>query len=421
MKRYLEYYENEWPENIEELRAVENKPFVGYLNGGGIKYTVIPKPADPNTYVTFTAQKDNSSIGLYMLSTNQTLEYSTDTITWNTFDTTTNISLNNEDKVYVRGVLNEDNTYDNYTQFEMSGKIAASGNCNAIWNYQNLHAPLKAYCGYRIFFECTSLTTAPELPATVLADSCYESVFDGCTNLTTVPELPATTLTNKCYKYMFYQCASLTTVPELPATTLADYCYAYMFYGCASLTTSPELPATELSEGCYYCMFYTCTSLTTVPELPATTLVTNCYAGMFDECTSLTTAPELPATTLAPYCYHCMFYGCASLTTSPELPATTLAEGCYREMFVYCNSLTVSPELPATTLTVKCYYCMFYGCTKLNHIKCLATNKPASDCTASWVYKVSSTGTFVKHPDMTSWSTGTNGIPSGWTVVDAEL
>ena len=35
MKRYLEYYENEWPENIEELRAVENKPFVGYLNGGG--------------------------------------------------------------------------------------------------------------------------------------------------------------------------------------------------------------------------------------------------------------------------------------------------------------------------------------------------------------------------------------------------
>ena len=38
-------------------------------------------------YVTFTAQEDNSSIGLTKLSTNQTLEYSTDTVTWNIFDT----------------------------------------------------------------------------------------------------------------------------------------------------------------------------------------------------------------------------------------------------------------------------------------------------------------------------------------------
>lgn len=44
MKRYLEYYENEWPENIEELTAIDNKPFVGYLNGEGVKYTVVPKP-----------------------------------------------------------------------------------------------------------------------------------------------------------------------------------------------------------------------------------------------------------------------------------------------------------------------------------------------------------------------------------------
>ena len=31
MNRYLEYYENEWPENIAELAAIENKLFVGYL------------------------------------------------------------------------------------------------------------------------------------------------------------------------------------------------------------------------------------------------------------------------------------------------------------------------------------------------------------------------------------------------------
>lgn len=37
------------------------------------------------------------------------------------------------------------------------------------------------------------------------------------------------------------------------------------------------------------------------------------------------------------------------------------------------------------------------------------------------VYKVSSTGTFIKHPDMTSWTTGSNGIPSGWEVVDTVI
>jgi hypothetical protein len=60
---------------------------------------------------------------------------------------------------------------------------------------------------------------------------------------------------------MFDGCTSLTTAPELPATTLADYCYEYMFYGCTSLTTAPELPATTLNESCYENMFQGCTSL----------------------------------------------------------------------------------------------------------------------------------------------------------------
>ena len=34
---------------------------------------------------------------------------------------------------------------------------------------------------------------------------------------------------------MFYGCTSLTTAPSLPATTLANNCYMNMFYGCRSL------------------------------------------------------------------------------------------------------------------------------------------------------------------------------------------
>lgn len=38
-----------------------------------------------------------------------------------------------------------------------------------------------------------------------------------------------------CYDNMFYGCTSLVTAPELPATTLADYCYSGMFCNCTSL------------------------------------------------------------------------------------------------------------------------------------------------------------------------------------------
>ena len=222
-----------------------------------------------------------------------------------------------------------------------------------------------------------------------------------------------------CYMEMFENCTSLTSAPELPVTTLAYMCYANMFNDCTSLTTAPELPATTLGESCYSNMFNGCTSLTTAPELPATTLANGCYKSMFVGCTSLTSAPELPATTLAYMCYANMFRGCTSLTSAPELPATTLANNCYQEMFYGCTSLTSAPELPATTLVTACYYCMFYDCNSINYIKCLATNISARIATSYWVTNVASSGTFVKNANMAGWTSGVDGIPTNWTVVDS--
>ena len=152
--------------------------------------------------------------------------------------------------------------------------------------------------------------------------------------------------------------------------------------------------------------------------LPATTLSYGCYSSMFYECKYLTAAPELPATTLEEYCYSSMFCECNYLTAAPELPATTLTKGCYSSMFSSCG-LTAAPELPATTLAQRCYELMFSGCASLNYIKCLATNISATDCLFGWVDAVASTGTFVKNKNMPYWTTGTSGIPSGWTVQDA--
>lgn len=173
-----------------------------------------------------------------------------------------------------------------------------------------------------------------------------------------------------------------------------NYVFAFLFDSCSKLTSAENI------------------------VLPATTLAGYCYYFMFGHCTSLTKVPKLLATTLAVGCYCCMFAYCSSLTTVPSdmLPSTTLATNCYWEMFFYCTSLTTAPELPATTLQTNCYIWMFGGCNRLNYIKCLATNISATDCTDSWVSGVASSGTFVKASSMSSWTSGSNGIPNNWTI-----
>ena len=118
-----------------------------------------------------------------------------------------------------------------YKKFVMTGSIAASGNVMSLLNFSDT-LPDNAF--NRLFKDCTSLTTTPELPTT-LAPYCYGNMFEGCTSLTTAPSLPATTLNYRCYYEMFKNCTSLTTVPQLPATTLSSDSYSYMFDGCTSL------------------------------------------------------------------------------------------------------------------------------------------------------------------------------------------
>lgn len=102
-----------------------------------------------------------------------------------------------------------------------------------------------------------------------------------------------------------------------------------------------------------------------------------------------------------------------------SLPATTLVDSCYNNMFYGCTSLTTAPELPATTLAKDCYRRMFSGCNLLNNVKCLATDISASFCTLQWLQNVAASGTFVKAASMTSWTTGVDGVPNGWTVESA--
>ena len=330
-------------------------------------------------YLTFTAEEDGSSFGIVNKDNNPDVQYSLDGgETWTALAAGDTITLVHKgDKALLRGDNSEgfSKRSNKYSSFTMTGKIAASGSVMSLIDGtgETLVVPAD-YCFYSLFQGCTSLTQAPELPATTLADYCYDEMFSGCTSLTQVPELPATTLVKSCYNGMFKGCTSLTQAPELPATTLADYCYSFMFYNC----------------------------------------------------TGLTQAPELPAMTMAGLCYENMFYGCTSLMRAPELPATTLAEACYEGMFQGCTSLTQAPALPATTLptvsNVKggCYIFMFSGCTSLSRIRVSFDDWNDGLHTLEWVKDVAPAGTFYC-PKALPLEYGLDRIPEGWTVEYIEV
>ena len=215
-----------------------------------------------------------------------------------------------------------------------------------------------------------------------------------------------------------FEGSKLTSAPELPAETLADSCYYSMFAFCTDLNKVPALPADTLAPNCYHRMFNGCTGLRAMPALPATTLGKECYREMFQGCTNLTEAPDLPATTLTEICYLGMFQDCTGLTTAPALPATTLTESCYYAMFQNCTSLTTAPELPATTLAESCYTYMFADCTDLNYIKVHFTSwaDDHSAPTIGWVWNVSDTGTFVCPEGLDVSEEDPSHVPEGWTV-----
>lgn len=127
----------------------------------------------------------------------------------------------------------------------------------------------------------------------------------------------------------------------------------------------------------------------------------------------------LPATTLTPYCYRALFANSPSLEVAPSLPSTVLSEGCYRYMF-QDTSITTAPDLLAPTLVTSCYEGMFNNCTKLTYIKCLAKDISALSATTAWTTYINTVGTFVKDAN-TSWTRGTDGIPTKWVIVEEGL
>ena len=211
----------------------------GYRDSEKSAGVEVTKPAEAYTdCLTFTGESSEFTLKATNKEWDGTLQWSTDHNTWTTL-TGTEAMQSVDKKVYLRGKGNttfcQSGNYKG-VRWQLSAKAGCSGNIQTLLDYENPPTSISAdYCYRSMFYDCTNLTSAPELPATTLTKYCYYNMFSGCTNLTTTPELPATTLTSYCYDNMFSYCSNLITASELPALTLKPYCYAFMFEGCTKL------------------------------------------------------------------------------------------------------------------------------------------------------------------------------------------
>ena len=120
--------------------------------------------------------------------------------------------------------------------------------------------------------------------------------------------------------------------------------------------------------------------------------------------------------------FYGLFAGADKLVNNAErllvLPATTLTESCYQDMFNGCKGIEKAPELPAPKLEKNCYREMFYDCAKLNHVKCLATDIKAENCTKDWLGKAGSEATETKVLESVVPMTpnSDDGVPTSWTA-----
>ena len=186
-------------------------------------------------YVTFTAEAEQkfkmTTSGDYNISN---LQYSVNNGEWKTVVANTEVPFGGDKgDLRLRGT-NTNGTADGSTLFstidftEANVNVACTGDIRTLldWrNYNKVETGQARFCG--LFFHCSVLTSAPELPATKLADFCYYAMFSYCTNLVSAPVLPATKLADFCYYAMFNNCKKLSTVTMLALDseiTSKSYC-----------------------------------------------------------------------------------------------------------------------------------------------------------------------------------------------------
>ena len=207
----------------------------GEITGGKAEYY---------PYVTFTAEKEQTfmmkAINGYEISG---LEYSVNNGKWATVEAGTEVPFGGANGTLrlrgtnITGTASSWSTYSTIT-FTKDVNVTCTGDIRTLLNwekYKTVDTKNAKFCF--LFQQCSVLTSAPELPATTLAEDCYQGMFWRCTNLESAPELPATTLMNNCYESMFLDCTKLSTVTMLaPSDQISEkaYCCYNLLYNAGT-------------------------------------------------------------------------------------------------------------------------------------------------------------------------------------------
>ena len=148
-------------------------------------------------YVTFTAEAEQkfkmTTSGNYTISN---LQYSVNKEGWKNVvkDEEVTFGGTNGDLrlrgTNPNGTANNANDYSTITFTNPKVNVACTGDIRTLqdWNNYNTVETQNARFCY-LFNGCRVLTSAPELPATILAESCYKSMFSGCVKLSSVTML----------------------------------------------------------------------------------------------------------------------------------------------------------------------------------------------------------------------------------------
>ena len=204
-------------------------------NGGSGEPAILPS----ENWLCFKANEDGCSISTTVvngpLTVTPSLEYSKDRESWIPF--TVGIDsvdlINTDDKVFIRATgsnVSFSESPSKCIRFVITGSVSASGNIMSLLdkNCGGTSVPNYAFCF--LFAVNTTLTTAPDLPATTLATGCYAYMFINCFSLTAAPTLPAPTLATSCYIHMFEGCSKLKSI-TVHFATWSDIYTDHWVYG----------------------------------------------------------------------------------------------------------------------------------------------------------------------------------------------
>ena len=204
----------------------------GIITEGSKAEQIIP-------YVTFKANEDQKFKMEAYGYTISGLEYSVKDGEWTPVVANTEVSFGGDNgDLRLRG-KNPDGTSNGYVfystiTFTKDAPVACTGDIRTLLDWNNYNKVETHYANFCYLFKnCSVLTSAPELPAEILADFCYMGMFRDCTNLTSAPELPAEKLAHECYNQMFYGCTKLSTVTMLALdpefTSKLDCVYDWLY------------------------------------------------------------------------------------------------------------------------------------------------------------------------------------------------